>query len=186
MIRTEGDIVLASNMAIDLTKMITTFLRTWREFANGVNGVTVPSQDDFTVLILPLKKEGRVECRIVWSQQHYRTVSCSYEVEDAYGPDDDMYNERLGANNTYGVHNEYYEEQEAYIAQHEETYSLYSQHLLLPKLGMVELIKRQAAKCLADERARNEKAALDAARAAAVARIAAITKELEDLQKAVG
>ena len=97
-IRTEGDMVAASNLACELSMLVARYLGIYRQHANGVNGVTIPHT--FTV-VLKKPTQGqdgtvRVNCTLI---HEYTT---SYEVPTYYSPDDDNFVEGFGASNVSG------------------------------------------------------------------------------------
>lgn len=89
-LRTEGDIVLAVNMARDLTHLVVAYLNIWRKHANGKNGVTVPSEP-YSV-VFGQAQEGRVVAVIVhtqtvtWQEPIYYDVD-SYYFQEGFGVD---------------------------------------------------------------------------------------------------
>lgn len=96
MIRTEGDVVRASDQACELSGLVARFLIEFRKYSNGVNGVNVPD-GYFTVV---LKKPELVDDQHVFvccTLIHQRTES--YEVPKYFDPDSDNYTEGWGANN---------------------------------------------------------------------------------------
>ena len=61
-IRTEGDIVLASNLSCELSMLIANFLKIYRLHANGVNGVFVPKR--FTVVLQQVTKSSDDQMKV--------------------------------------------------------------------------------------------------------------------------
>ena len=90
MLRTEGDFVRASNMAQDLTNLVVTYLKFWRKYANGRNNVNIPN-DNFGVIFLPMKKEGRLEVGILYTRTDH------WQTPEYYDVDDDNYTEGYGS-----------------------------------------------------------------------------------------
>ena len=90
MIRSDGDIVRTVNTARDLTGLVVTFLKLWRKNANGVNDVSIPSED-FNVAFMPLKKENMLSVGLFYTRTDHWTTPTYLD------PDDDMYVEGYGS-----------------------------------------------------------------------------------------
>jgi hypothetical protein len=90
-IRTEAQIVLAANLAQDLTNLVVAYLELWRQHAQGVNGITVPDEP-YTVVFQPLRSEF-LHFKLV----HTQTVT--WEEPVYYDVDSDYFQESWGASN---------------------------------------------------------------------------------------
>lgn len=92
MIRTAGDIVLASNMSQDLTNWVTTYLLLWREHVNGYNDVIIP-KEPFKISFLPMLKENTLTVGMYWVGTVANVIPTFYDV------DDEMHDPSFGADN---------------------------------------------------------------------------------------
>lgn len=90
--RSEGDIVYAANAARDLTSLVTAYLTLYRKYAQGMNGVRVPDQS-YTVVILPLRHEGKLHVKLVY------TSTDSYQEPVYYDLDDENRSDSWGSDN---------------------------------------------------------------------------------------
>lgn len=94
-IRTEGQIVGAANAAQDLTNIVVAYLELYRKHAQGLNGVKVPDEE-YTVIFRPILKEGYLPVTLVYTKTTTWRKATHYDVND------DMFDERLGADNVSG------------------------------------------------------------------------------------
>jgi hypothetical protein len=88
----EGDIVYASNSAQSLTNLVIAYLTLYQQYANGLGGVTVPTEP-YTVVFLPMVGERALHVKLV------HTVTRSHSEPVYYDVDDDDFNESWGASN---------------------------------------------------------------------------------------
>ncbi len=140
-IRTEGDVVAALNLSCELSGLVARYLQIYRRYANGVNGVTVPST--FTV-VLKQPTQGddntvRVNCTLI----HEHTTS--YEVPTYYSPDDDNHVEGYGVLNVSGY------EVKTNSRVEKDGVSIPWRLLLLPEAQQVEQCQRLKTKYEADQ-----------------------------------
>lgn len=94
-IRTEGQIVGAANAAQDLTNLVVAYLELYKKHAQGLNGVKIPTEK-YTVIFRPILKEGYLPVTLVY------TKTTTWRRATHYDVDDDMFDERLGADNISG------------------------------------------------------------------------------------
>lgn len=94
-IRSETDIVLASNSAQDLTKVVFNYLSIYKKYANGKNGVKIPDES-FSVLFKPMRKDGFLSVCLVY------TRTTQHQVTEYYDVDDDNFSEVWGSDNSCG------------------------------------------------------------------------------------
>jgi hypothetical protein len=88
----EGDIVHASNSAQSLSNLVIAYLTIYQKYANGLNGVTVPTEP-YTVVFLPMVGKQALHVKLVY------TVTRSHSEPVYYDVDDDNFNESWGASN---------------------------------------------------------------------------------------
>lgn len=87
--RTDGQIILAVNLATDLTNLVKSYLELWKKHANGINGVWVPS-DEYTVIFKPTKQDGFLSIVLSytrtshWEEPTYCDVDSDY-FSESYG-----------------------------------------------------------------------------------------------------
>lgn len=87
--RTEGEIIRAANNHIDLTNLIIAYLLMWREYANGVYDVWVPTSP-FSIVIESVL-DHKINFRIIntktvsWSEPQYYDVDSDYYQESYCG-----------------------------------------------------------------------------------------------------
>lgn len=89
---TPADFIRAVNMSNDLGDLAVSFLKLWREHANGVNGVTI-SDGPFKVGFLPTKEETELRVVVFHTRKDYHSEPVFYE------PDDYEFTEGYGGNN---------------------------------------------------------------------------------------
>lgn len=120
LIRTDSDLNYASLVAQDLCRMIRTYLKTWKQYANGRNGACVPDES-FDIVITPISALNTISFRLIY------TETTRTRVPEYYDPDSDYFNESWGASNIsgYRVDIEY--------NQRERNYTIPSQALLLSR-----------------------------------------------------
>lgn len=90
--RSEGDIVYASNAAQNLTNLVIAYLTLYRKHAQGLRGVTIPSEP-YTVVFLPMIGEPALHVKLVFTKTSDHQEPVYYDV------DDDNYSESWGASN---------------------------------------------------------------------------------------
>ena len=95
MLRTEGDFILASNMSYDLAGIATTYLKLYKTYINGYNGVNVPDKE-FAITLKPPSKEGFVTTVLHWTDWRTHTETLYYDS------DSDYFSESWGADNSCG------------------------------------------------------------------------------------
>lgn len=95
MLRTEGDFILASNMSYDLAGIITTYLKLYKTYINGYNGVNIPDKE-FAVTLKPPSKEGFVTAVLHWTDWRTHTETLYYDS------DSDYFSESWGSDNSCG------------------------------------------------------------------------------------
>lgn len=87
--RTEGDLIRAANAHIDLTNLIIAYLLMWREHANGVYDVWIPTSP-FSIVIESVL-DYKINFRIIntktvsWSEPQYYDVDSDYYQESYCG-----------------------------------------------------------------------------------------------------
>lgn len=109
MLRTVGDIVLAANMGSDLTFVVRRYLRAYRKYINGHNGITIKN-DLFGIMLQGLTKDERVSVAVMdW----YTT---SYQVEEPIDWDaDDAPNPSYGAQHSGSYRTEWQDNKECFL-----------------------------------------------------------------------
>lgn len=65
--RTEGDIIYAANAARDLSNLVVAYLTFFKQYAQGKNGVKVPSEN-YTVVILPQTEPGKLRVKLSFEE----------------------------------------------------------------------------------------------------------------------
>lgn len=93
-LRTESDFILASNMAYDLSAIVTTYLNLFKEYVNGYNGIKIPSHE-YAVTFKPSNKEHFIKVELHWTDQRVHTETLYYDS------DSDYFSEQWGADNSY-------------------------------------------------------------------------------------
>lgn len=93
-LRTEGDIVFASNAATDLEALVRRYLGVHRKYADGINGIKVPASY-FVLIHQPTLVQGQtcVSVTLVY------TSTASHSVPQYYDVDDESFCEAWGASN---------------------------------------------------------------------------------------
>lgn len=129
MLRSEGDFILASNMAQDLTNLVMQYLRLWRKHANGRSNVTVP-KENFCVIFTKMKEQGYVNFKIIYTYTTYSDEPVYYDT------DSDYFNESWGASNI----SHHVKVREDHLT--EEHYSLPIRALMMPPDKMEAAIKQ--------------------------------------------
>ena len=129
MLRSEGDFILASNFAQDLTNLVMQYLELWKTHANGRLGVTVP-KEKYCVIFTKMKKEGFVSFKIIYTYTTYGDEPVYYDT------DSDYFNESWGASNI----SHYVSVSEDHLT--EIHYSIPIRGLMLPPDKMEESIKQ--------------------------------------------
>lgn len=99
MIRSEGDVVRAANMAYDLSGIVTSYLKLHREYINGYNGVIVTDKE-FAIVFLPKSKEGCICVELHWID------TITYSTPMYYDTDSDYFVESMGGQEPYGYDHE--------------------------------------------------------------------------------
>jgi hypothetical protein len=90
--RSEGDIVHASNSAQNLTNLVIAYLTFYQQYANGLNGVSIPTEP-YTVVFLPMIGKQELQVRLIY------TLTRSHQEPVYYDVDDDNFSESWGASN---------------------------------------------------------------------------------------
>lgn len=151
-LHTVGNVVGAANASLNLHSLAYIFLKNFRMYANGFNGVKVPS-GDFAVVASGVggtAENPTIEFAVVYSE------TSSWQVATHYDPSDDNFNEAWGADNTSGY------EYGSSTSSHEKRVSIAAEHLLLPPEQQIDLMKKWKAEEDAKkrERIRQEKMAV--------------------------
>jgi len=94
-LRTEGDIVSASNAAQSLTNLVVAYLELYKKHAQGLNDVRIPTEP-YTVIFRPMRTEGMLEVELIYTQ------TSTWSEPDYYDVDSDYFDESLGASNVSG------------------------------------------------------------------------------------
>ena len=94
-IRTEGDIVLASNMAQDLTNLVVAYLEFYKKYAQGINGIRIPTER-YTVIFQPMQEAGKLAVKLIY------TKTTTWQEPEYYDVDSDYFDESWGASNVSG------------------------------------------------------------------------------------
>lgn len=90
--RSESDIVYASNASQSLANLVRAYLELYRKYANGLNGINIPSKN-YAVVFQPMRKEGYLNVGLVYTRTDMHQSPVYYDV------DDDEFDESWGADN---------------------------------------------------------------------------------------
>lgn len=124
---TEGAIVQASNAAQDLTAMVVTYLEAVKRIS-GERWVVVP-RVSYSVVFEPMKKEGWLFTRLIYTDHHTRQVATHYSS------DSDYFSESMGANNVSGY------KVEGWSSNEDRGFQIPISHLLLGKEAREALLQ---------------------------------------------
>jgi hypothetical protein len=94
-IRSESQIMAAANAAQDLTNLVVAYLELYKRHAQGLNGVTVPTEP-YTVVFRPMHHEGMLAVALVY------TKTVTWDEPIYYDVGSDYFSESLGAENISG------------------------------------------------------------------------------------
>ena len=131
-LHTESAIVQASNAAQDLTAMVVTYLEAVKRIS-GERWVAVP-RESYSVVFEPMKKEGWLFTRLIYTSHHTR------QVATYYSPDSDYFSESWGADNVSGYRVEGWSNKE------DRGFQIPISHLLLGKDAREALLQDMAKK----------------------------------------
>lgn len=87
MIRTEGDLVLATNMGSELTVLVKQYLLAYKRICNGINGISIEN-DNFGIMLLGMK-ERTVNVAVIDYDTYELCVANDNDRGYGYGYDDD-------------------------------------------------------------------------------------------------
>lgn len=90
--RSESDIVYASNASQSLANLVRSYLELYRQYANGLNGVNIPSER-YAIVFQPMHKEGFLTVALTYTRTDLHQSPVYYDV------DDDNFSESWGADN---------------------------------------------------------------------------------------
>ena len=90
--RSESDIVYASNASQSLANLVRAYLELYRRYANGLNGINIPSEQ-YAIVFQPMHKEGFLTVALTYTRTDLHQSPVYYDV------DDDNFSESWGASN---------------------------------------------------------------------------------------
>jgi hypothetical protein len=159
MLRTEGDFVRAVDMARDLTNLVMQYLALWHKHANGVNGLEAPS-GRYRIVFLAPSKSDEIHFEILLAE------TISREEPVYYDSDSDYFSESWGASNISGYTTSF-------------STDIVQRCVKMPIAALMQS-PEQMERSVIEIAAKDKVAKAEATR---LAKVAALEKELKELQK---